>query len=331
MTSRILFFFLFFCSLFSNAQIFKGTVLDAKTKRALESVSIYFDNTTIGTTTNEKGEFSIAYNDAVQSVLVISFLGYDKIFIPDYRNKQDLTLLLKEAINQLDEVVIDADDGMPRAQKLRWFRKEFLGKSEFGKSCKITNEKDLRFRYNKQERILMAWANKPVTIKNKSLKYEVNFDIIDFEIVIGNWNASSVIYTGTAFYKDLNSNTKKRILKNREKAYDGSVQHFMRALYNKQLEEQGYVFGVKGFKVNPYEYFTIIDTGKYGYKIVALKEKLDVFYKDLTESVIQVTVKEFKVDKYGNYAPIPDVLFGGEMGSQRVGDALPLDYGLIDN
>ena len=61
---------------------------------------------------------------------------------------------------------------------------------------------------------------------------------------------------------------------------------------------------------------------------MALKEKLDIYYKNDTESVIQTSVTEFKVDKYGNYTPIPDVLFGGEMGSQRVGDSLPLDYGL---
>ena len=330
MTSRVLFFLFTFCSIIVSAQTFSGKVLDAKTNLPLETVSVYFDNTTIGTTTNENGEFSIDYNDAVQSVLVISYLGYDKFFISDYRTQQNITLLLKEAVNQLDEVIIDADDGMPRAIKLRWFRKEFLGKSEFGKSCKILNEKDLRFRYNKRTRTLIAWANKPVLIKNKSLQYEISFDIEDFEIVIGNWNAQSVIYTGTTFYKDLNTSNKKRIIKNREKAYKGSVQHFMRALYNKRFEEDGYMFGDKGFKVNPYTYFTIFDTDKYGFKTVTLNGKLDIFYEDGSESIIQTTGDEFRVDKFGNYEAIPNVLFGGHMGSQRVGDALPLDYGLID-
>ena len=61
-----------------------------------------------------------------------------------------------------------------------------------------------------------------------------------FEIVIGNWTATSVIYTGTSFYKELNKSGRKRVLENRKQAYDGSVQHFMRALYNKELEEKGY-------------------------------------------------------------------------------------------
>ncbi|RNC87941.1 MAG: carboxypeptidase-like regulatory domain-containing protein [Winogradskyella sp.] len=317
-------------SLFSlNAQTLKGKVIDTKTKEPLEAVSVYFDNTTIGTTTNANGEFSIDYTDVVQSTLVISFLGYDKYFITDYRSKDNSVIELKEAVAQLDEVVINADDGMPRAEKLRWFRKEFLGNSEYGKSCKILNEKDLKFRYDKPSRLLMAWSDVPVVIKNKSLLYEVSFDIVDFEIVIGNWKAQSVIYTGTSFYKDLNTKKKKKVERNREKAYKGSVQHFMRSLYSKQLNEEGYVFGVKGFVVKPYDYFLISEANDQGIKTISLKRRLDIFYKDVIESTIQtIDNQQFVIDKYGNYAPIPQVLFGGYLGSQRLGDALPLDYAL---
>jgi len=321
---------LFFITCVSYAQTFSGKVIDAKTQQPLETVSVYFDNTTIGTTTDEHGNFSIDYTDAVQSTLVISYLGYEKVFTLDYRSQQNITISLKEAVNELDEVVIDANDGMSRSQKLKWFRKEFLGNSDYGKSCKILNEKDLRFRYNKRNRTLIAWSNKPVIIKNKSLQYEINFDIIDFEIVIGKFNAKSVVYTGASFYKDLNTSGKKRILKNRKAVYNGSVQHFMRALYNEQLEEQGYVFGKKGYKVDPYNFFSIYDTNKYGYKTITLKEKLDIYYKGVIGSDIETSVTEFKIDKYGNYSPILDVFFGGAMGSQRLGDALPLNYGLIE-
>ena len=133
MTSKITFILLIFSFLITHAQTLKGKVLDATTKAPIESVSVYFDNTTIGTTTNDLGEFSITYNDAVQSTLVISFLGYNKVFITDYRQKENITIELNEAFAQLDEVVINTDDGMSRAVKLKWFRKEFLGKSSNGK------------------------------------------------------------------------------------------------------------------------------------------------------------------------------------------------------
>ncbi|MEH6537005.1 MAG: carboxypeptidase-like regulatory domain-containing protein [Psychroserpens sp.] len=327
MKNRVLSFFLFLCVTITHAQLFSGKVLDIVTNEPLESVSIYFDNTTIGTATNDKGEFSIEFTDAVQSTLVVSYLGYEKVFIADYRSKTSITIFLKESLDQLDTVIIDADDGMSRELKMKKFKGEFLGKSKNGQSCKILNEKDIKLRYNKRDRTITAWSKTPIIVKNRNLRYEISFEIVDFEMTIGNWGASSVKYTGTSLYKDLDTKQKKRIVENRVNTYKGSVQHFMRALYNKELEEKGYIFGVEGFKVNPYGYFTISNVDDYGHKTIALKEKLDIFYKDVIESIIQTTVNEFKVDQYGNYAPIPDVLFGGDMGRQRVGDSLPLDYG----
>ncbi|WP_040279331.1 carboxypeptidase-like regulatory domain-containing protein [Psychroserpens damuponensis] len=328
MKTKLLSVFLILYISISHSQIFSGTVLDTATNKPLESVSVYFDNTTIGTSTDDKGYFSIEYTDAVQSTLVISFLGYEKIFIADYRSKDDIKILLKESANELDIVVIDADDGMSRELKLKKFKREFLGKSENGKSCKILNEDDIKLRYNKRDKTITAWSNTPIIVKNKNLKYEVSFEIIDFEMTLGIWGASSVVYTGTSFFKDLDPKKKKRTSKNRQSAYDGSVQHFIRALYNKQLEDKGYIFGVEGFVVNPYDYFIMSKANSNGIKTVALKEKLDIFYKGTIESIIQTEVQYFKIDKFGNYSPIQDVLFGGNMGSQRVGDSLPLNYGL---
>ena len=39
------------------SQEFEGLVIDKETNKPIEGASVYFDNTTIGTTTNTKGEF----------------------------------------------------------------------------------------------------------------------------------------------------------------------------------------------------------------------------------------------------------------------------------
>nr|WP_321234685.1 carboxypeptidase-like regulatory domain-containing protein [uncultured Psychroserpens sp.] len=311
-----------------HGQSFSGKILDEATNKPLAYVSVYFDNSTIGTVTNDKGEFSIEFTDAVKSALVVSYLGYEKVFINDYRSKSNTTIFLKESINQLDTVVIEADDGMTRAAKMRLFKNEFLGKSKNGKSCKILNEKDIKLRYNKQHGTLTAWSNKPIVVKNKNLLYEISFEIVDFEIEMDKWGPLSVTYTGTSFYKDLNTKQKKQIETNRVNTYEGSIQHFVRALYYMRLKEEGYVFGVKRFVVDPYEYLIISDEDDKGLKTVALKEKLDIYYKTDIVSIMHTTVDEFKIDKYGNYSPIPQVIFGGNMGRQRIGDALPIDYNL---
>lgn len=321
--------------LFCFSQTLTGTVVDKVTQQPIETVAVYFDNTTIGTTTDSQGEFSIAYTDAVQSTLVISYLGFEKVFISDYRTKNNIKVELVEADNALDEVHIEYDDGLTRRQKLRLFRKEFLGTSKFGKSCKILNEDDLVLKYDKQNKALYASSNVALKIENKALKYEIAYDLIDFEINFRYANLNtlkftikSVTYFGTTFYKDLNNSQKSKTEKNREKVYKGSVQHFMRSLYNKNLREEGYFIFYDGFVVDEWSYFSVGPLVDSDFKKVTLKDKVSILFNKDFQSELQLEIDEFYIDNYGNYTPIIGLYFGGVMGSQRVGDTLPLDYGI---
>ncbi|WP_181897614.1 carboxypeptidase-like regulatory domain-containing protein [Winogradskyella eximia] len=327
----------FILPLFCFSQTFTGRVLDRLTQQPIETVSVYFDNTTIGTTTNDKGEFSISYTDAVQSTLVISYLGYNKVLISDFRSKNNVVIELVEADNALDEVYLEYDDGLTRRQKLRLFRKEFLGNSKFGKSCKILNENDLILKYDKHKKDLYASCKVPLKVLNKSLQYEISYDLIDFEVNFKYANlktreftVNSVVYFGTSFYKELENFKKNKSIKNREQAYSGSVQHFMRSLYNKNLKDEGYLVFYDGFIVNEWSYFTVEAVENTDFKKVSLKENVSILYDKDFQSELQLEIDEFFIDTYGNYAPIIGVYFSGVMGNQRVGDTLPLDYGLYD-
>ena len=327
----------FILPLFCFSQTFTGLVLDKLTQQPIETVSVYFDNTTIGTTTNDKGEFSISYTDAVQSTLVISYLGYNKVLISDFRSKNNVVIELVEADNALDEVYLEYDDGLTRRQKLRLFRKEFLGNSKFGKSCKILNEDDLILKYDKRKKDLYASSKVPLKVLNKSLQYEISYDLIDFEVNFKYANlktkeftVNSVVYFGTSFYKELENFKKNKSIKNREQAYSGSVQHFMRSLYNKNLKDEGYLVFYDGFIVNEWSYFTVEAVENTDFKKVSLKENVSILYDKDFQSELQLEIDEFYIDTYGNYTPIIGVYFSGVMGNQRVGDTLPLDYGLYD-
>lgn len=328
----------FFLGILSvNAQEITGLVLDKANNQPIESASVYFDNTTIGTSTNPKGEFTIEYKPEIKSPLIISFLGYKDVVLSIYKPNETLTIYLEEAIDDLDEVLINYDDGLTRRQKLRLFRKEFLGTSEFASSCKIINEDDLILRYDREDKVLSASAKTPVKIRNKKLQYELEYDIINFDIYFKyadilkqEFSVNGVTFSGTTFFKNLEDSDKNRIKKNRVKAYKGSVQHFMRALYNKNLEEEGYIIFYKGFKVDPWQNITITDMEENDWKKVAFNKRLTVLFNKEIQSNFQLTSEFFYVDKYGNYAPIPNVLFSGEMGNQRIGDALPSNYNLND-
>lgn len=312
-------------------------MVDANTLEPIENATVYFDNTTLGTTTSANGQFSIDYTDAVQSVLVVSFLGYEKQIITNYRNLQQLQIKLKEQTDVLDEVLLIDNDGLTRKQKLKQFRREFLGTSANGRSCKILNEDDIILRYHKLSKTLTATAKNPVKVINNNLQYEILYDIIDFEIVYkyvderqNIFNIKSVIFTGTTYYKSIGDVEAKKLNKFRQKTFKGSVQHFIRALYHQQLEEEQYQIFRNKFKVNPYEAFKITIIPNSNLKQVTFDKRLSVLYDKKQQSDIQLTADYFVIDAYGNYAPIANLLFTGVMGNQRLGDSLPFDFGLND-
>lgn len=335
MTSKttVLVFSLYFLWFFVHTQTLTGTVRDTKTGEPLESVAVYFDNTTFGTTTDDQGYFSIEYTDAVQSPLVISYLGFEKVYITDYRSQTNLQISLKESAQTLDEVYLDYDDGLTRKQKLYIFKREFLGRSELSKSCKIKNEKDLYFRYDKRRKVLSAYAVKPIIIENKGLKYKISYDLVDFEARFQfihtnttDYATYTVLFSGTTFYTDLNRKDRKDIKDRRQKAYFGSIQHFMRSLYGKTLTKEKFEIYKDGWRTDPYRWFKLITMKGPNLKTVELSHPVSILYDRSKQSELRLKDKSFVLDAYGNYEPIEEVLFSGFMGKQRIAELLPSNY-----
>ncbi len=332
------FFIIFFIfPLICVSQTLNGRVINKLTQAPIETAAVYFDNTTIGTTTNEQGEFTITYTDAVQSTLVITYLGYKTELISDYRTKSNITIELVESSVELNEVYIEYDDGLTRRQKLRLFKKEFLGRSKYAKSCKILNEEDLILKYDKASKSLYASAKTSVKVENKALKYLVSFDIKDFEVKFRyvelgteTFIVGSVFYFGTSFYKNLDGYDSKKVIKNRANVYKGSIQHFLRSLFEKNLEEEGYQIFYDKYRVDEWDYFTVEDMLNSDFKMVKLSADISVLYDKKHQSNMELKIPEFYLDVYGNYLPVVGLYFGGEMGSRRIGDMLPSDFGRSD-
>lgn len=283
MKNRLIIIICFLC-FHSFSQTIKGVVLDAKTQQPIESAAVYFDNTTIGTSTNSNGEFEIEENLGIRSPLIISFLGYEKLTLSEYNSDTFYKIVLEERNNVLDEVVIIADDGMSRAQKLDYFRSQFLGKSRNAKSCKILNEDDLVLRFNKKTKQLTASSASPLVIENKNLGYKIQYDIKDFILDFGYVNfdtksfvIESLYYAGTSFYESLDDDN--AITRKRNRVYKGSMLHFMRALARQELEEEDYAIFSKRFKVDPEKYISVTPIKMSDSVEVKLRLPLSVVYK----------------------------------------------------
>jgi hypothetical protein len=106
------FFTLFFPVLFQFAfgqTRISGKVTDAKGE-VLPGVNITIKDSYDGTSTNAEGKFDFTTMETGQRILLVSFVGYAPVELPIHLEGKpvDLTVSLKELINQLDAVVISA-------------------------------------------------------------------------------------------------------------------------------------------------------------------------------------------------------------------------------
>ncbi|WP_370091340.1 carboxypeptidase-like regulatory domain-containing protein, partial [Winogradskyella sp.] len=97
-----------------NAQInfteFNGEVIDGKSNRTLEAVSLNVNETNISTITNSEGEFTLKVpNKYLDSKVIVSLLGYNTRVLPLSELTRDGNeIKLYEAVTELSAVSISA-------------------------------------------------------------------------------------------------------------------------------------------------------------------------------------------------------------------------------
>lgn len=243
-------------ALFSQVT-FSGKIIDAKTKEALPGASIYIPGSSIGTTSNLLGDFSLKLPLNTKEI-VISFLGYNTINATiDVSDGKDFSNVigLRENSTQLNEVVLvkpKIDAKWKRQYAL--FKKHFLGESSIATKAKILNPENLYFEetYNSGGYQLVAKSNIPLLVKNKNTGYLINCELLSFSFTRLKDFTTYTQYEGYLFFEDLNKEkVKKSILKNRLKAYKGSIQHFITSVYNNTFLEEGFLVNEYIIKDNP--------------------------------------------------------------------------------
>jgi hypothetical protein len=107
----ILIFILLTSAVFAqNKFSISGTVKDESTGESLFGATVFIEDSSIGTTTNEYGFFSITAETGSYT-LVCSYMGFDeKMLDIDLNADQNVNIELAEITNQLNEVVLVTED-----------------------------------------------------------------------------------------------------------------------------------------------------------------------------------------------------------------------------
>lgn len=292
---------LFTVSSFSQMEI-KGTVYYEK--GPLENVAVYLNNTMLGTTTNADGEFSIPVKEG-QYELIVSYLGYKKInySLNTTTYTKPLVFALEENQNVLDEIIIKKtvyDDEWK--YNLASFKKHFIGTTELSIDCKILNPEVLHFEYNAKENILTAFARKPLQLKHKNLGYLITYELESFVR-----NKNYITYLGYSRYQELKGRKRKqkRWKKNRLKAYNGSVTHFLKSLLNDTFTNEGFI--VNQFKRVPNPERPSEDDIKKAREVVRLSKSLVIDFSRKENKALTtldsawVTIRKARLPKSRDY------------------------------
>jgi hypothetical protein len=228
----------------SQKKEFYGRVVDEQTGEPLHFVTIFITNTTLGTLTDDKGGFSIALNPGKYEVAV-TMMGYGPVIYPlevpaeNARQVNPVLFKLIQTENTLNTVSVKGKRDESWYQNLEIFKDNFLGKSAVSTKCRLVNPETLVIVYDEKTNKLTVTANDLLVIENAELGYKISYLLIEF---VYDFPEKYVTYLGYPKYEVYKgSKAQERLWEaNRKISFNGSQMHFVRALREQRLEEEGF-------------------------------------------------------------------------------------------
>ena len=238
----ILFFLAFPASLAFCQSTIKGRVVVSITGSPVPGCSVFINNTSKGTVADKDGLFELNNIPPGKHELIASSIGFETSVYAF--NAEQLPLRLRIGmdvkVKVLSNVVVEPSEegGWDRWGKL--FNDYFIGNTPNAAFCKIKNEKAIRFRYFRKSNRLVAYADEPILLENRALGYRISYQLAEFEI---NFKTRVALFYGYPLFEDMDPERKGRVdrwQRNRDKAFYGSMMHFMRSLYADSLLQRGF-------------------------------------------------------------------------------------------
>lgn len=331
----------------------RGRVVDAKTLEPLPYANVYFNFTSIGTSTDANGEFTLTVQPGTHE-LVISFVGYKsyqgKITIFDNYTSE---LSIRLAATTLSEITVKSTRDRQWKVQLEKFKRTFFGKGEYTEQCTILNTWVLDFKED-SEGVFTAWANSPLYIENMALGYKLFYQLNRFSV-----GPALFTISGTVRFQQMQSADTAVIHlwhRNRESAYRGSTRHLFKSILDNKAREEGFeiyedisqqveITRSSAFLSNINKHIKEFDPGKNvasetsksEYKL-KLPSRIEVHYKNKTApatiyhsvahpiSWIEVKNTLPIVNQQGILINQGSVTVLGALSDSRIASILPYDY-----
>jgi hypothetical protein len=378
----VIFLLSVFSSLSFSQTSLKGRVVDMVTNQPLDYATVYVNSTTNGTVTNQEGYFELK-NIEFPAQIVVSHVSYDSYTFEMKHELPETVYKLKERSFELNEVLVT--DVNKRKQNLKLFIENFLGTDKWGKNAKILNsdilifdwkyekrkvppylvktakknkhinnlkyDRDSNFYYTPFPKKMIVYAKEPLKISLPALGYQLRYDMVSFKYEFSKkWNSYYCQYVGYNYFEEVkfaNFADSLNAVQNRQEAFYNSPQHFLRAIYNKELKQNGYrlinriVTPAGKERLQRFSTDSLILKDEKFADIYNLKDRdIRILYyvkhgkpvnllKDKSPIVIQSSVKFLddvcRIRSNGTTSG-ESIVFGTEIGNKKIGALLPDNY-----
>lgn len=342
----------------SESYLITGKVMDAVTKLPLLGASVFAQNTTIGTATDQQGNFTLRLLNGGYD-LIITFTGYQtvtrRITTADALDK-NIVIEVAQKEKALEDVVIkssnEVKDGLIKYGS--FFEENFIGKTINSNQCVIKNKDVLHFYFYKKKNRLKVLATAPLEIENTALGYTIKYTLDSFTHEYGTQMST---YSGYPLFKDMppaDEAQKTGWYNNRLKAYQGSMLHFMRSVHDKKIKEEGFeiqlvaktneietaipvqdFYGAINYSINDSTQLVEITPNQQNMAVLYNRQAPAPLYLAATGDVprkFQLSIltiapdQSIGIEQNGYFFDQNDIVINGYWTWQKVADVLPYDF-----
>ncbi len=329
----------------TNNHLLTGRVIDQESNAPIKNVELFISGATVGTTTNENGEFTLK-TPFLPCHLVVMHISYQSVVLPITKSDH-FSIKLSKLNHGINEVSVKGKN--MRKRNLRLFYDYFLWNTD-KHQIQVLNDSILKFKRDKYD--FHAYCNAPLIVRNNNLGYNIKILIQDFHVCKKEKGKKALLNSGRAgifklkayhYYLEMgqfNAEQRTKITNNRREHYYGSLRHFFSSLYLGKLKENGFLVKAKKDSMRYPFVLTLAQKDSKRYKFNSNIISV-VYYEDYDESPINLNYeyngyryhpssfislgKEFEVRSNGTS---PELQFEvkGYMGSSSPANTLPDDY-----
>jgi hypothetical protein len=336
----------------------RGVAIDSASRESLPFANIFVNNTTIGTSADQNGEFELKNLQPGFNDIVFSYVGYHpriiRFYVADNATISAGDIALMQKPEEMEEVQVSSKRDKEWERKLKSFEKFFLGENNNSENCKIQNPWVINFSENSSKSTMEASASEPIEIFNYGLGYKIYFYMANFSA-----NPDKYQIVGQFRFEEAEPLETKQATnwkKNRIDTYHGSERHLFKALIDGRAEEEGFRLYVEkpgntsavrsnvfsnelNKSVIEFDTKDIVKKGKNpGQYTITLPPRLEVhytneyatkkYYKDVPFQVswIEVDKGQLTLTKDGVVLNSIDLVTSGAISASRVADLLPLNF-----